>query len=279
MKPTLIVAVSGGVDSMVLLHKLVAADAARLVVAHVDHGIRERSHEDAAFVRTCAKMYNIPFEMIRLELGAGASEERARDGRWEFLRRVKAAYGADAIVTAHHADDVVETMIINLMRGTGWRGLASLHETDEIKRPLLQMRKRTIVEYAHEHGLEWREDETNADTRYLRNHIRHHIMPSVTDEQREKFFDIYTRQVALRSDIERGVAALFPAPRRYEFVMWPDTVAYEMLRWMVGSLPREEYSRALLFIRVARPHKQLQLSNGIEIMMRVNHFIVSRGED
>ncbi len=279
MKPLYIVAVSGGVDSIVLLDRLVQAGEARLIVAHVDHGIRSESADDATFVRTCTEMYKLSFEAIRLELGADASEERARAARWQFLRGVKNKYQADKIVTAHHADDVVETMIINMSRGTGWRGIATLRETDEIKRPLLSMRKRDIIAYANEHGLEWREDASNVDEKYRRNYVRRKIIPRSSDEQFEELTSLHTQQLELREEIEREATSLSPALHRYDFAMWPDDVAREMLRTHVGSLTRRECNQLLLFVRVGRPHKQLSLSNGYIIKMGVGEFIVSRGED
>lgn len=279
MKPLYVVAVSGGVDSMVLLDRLVRADEARLVVAHVDHGIRPESTRDATFVRTCTKMHKLPFETTRLELGRHASEERARIARWRYLRDIKAKYSADKIVTAHHADDVVETMFINMTRGTGWRGIATLRETEEIKRPLLALRKKEIIEYARAHEIDWREDATNQDSKYLRNRVRHAIIPRISDQQFDEFVRLHSEQLAIRDEIEREARAVSPALRRHEYVMWPDDVAREMLRATVGSLTRRECDQALLFIRTARPHKQLPLSNGQIVRMQVNQFIVSRGED
>lgn len=279
MKPLYVVAVSGGVDSIVLLDQLVQAGEAELIVAHVDHGIRHESWEDAEFVRQRAEAYELAYESIELNLDSKASEEQAREGRWKFLRELKEKHGADKIVTAHHADDVVETMIINMQRGTGWRGIASLRETDEIERPLLRQRKKEIIEYAQEHKLDWCEDMTNQDTRYLRNRIRRMIIPQISDQQFDAFMDLHMRQCAVREKIEREVSELSPALRRYDYSMWPDDVAREMLRALVGSLTRREFDQALLFIRTARPHKQLPLSNGCVIKMRVSQFIVSRGED
>ena len=131
-----VVAVSGGVDSVVLLD-MVAQEVApqRLIVAHFDHGIRPESADDAAFVKSLAKQYGLTFETKREELGANASEELAREHRYAFLRDVAKRYSA-TIMTAHHADDIIETIAINMTRGTGWRGLAVL-DSPGIERPLL----------------------------------------------------------------------------------------------------------------------------------------------
>ena len=116
-KRTILVAVSGGVDSVVLLDMLARSED-RLVVAHVDHGIREESSEDAQFVEGLAHQYQVPFVSTRLELGLEASEDTARRARYAFLEAEAAKRGA-VIVTAHHLDDVVGSVAINLIRGTG----------------------------------------------------------------------------------------------------------------------------------------------------------------
>src|SRR3989344_5293986 len=113
-----IVAVSGGVDSVVLLDMLIKQKEHNLVVAHFDHGIRVDSDADARFVWELAKKYELSFEVRREELGDAASENTARSHRYAFLRDIAKKYSA-TIVTAHHADDVVETIAINLTRGTG----------------------------------------------------------------------------------------------------------------------------------------------------------------
>ena len=196
-----IVAVSGGVDSMALLHKL-HADGGDVIVAHFDHGIRPGSQEDREFVEKLAASYGLPFVFERVELGEGASEALARDARYAFLKRVKNNYGADAIITAHHQDDVLETAILNLSRGTGRRGLTSLASTNDLKRPLLNITKLQLLAYAKEHKLAWREDSTNLDQKYLRNYIRHTVVPRFSSQERQQFLQYINnlREVNLELD-------------------------------------------------------------------------------
>jgi tRNA(Ile)-lysidine synthase len=118
-----VIAVSGGVDSVALLHALTKRPALDMIVAHFDHGIRPESAQDAAFVRTLAESYGLPFVTDRVELGPDASEASARQARYSFLRTLQRQYDATSIITAHHQDDLLETAIINLLRGTGRRGL------------------------------------------------------------------------------------------------------------------------------------------------------------
>lgn len=172
-----VVAVSGGVDSMALLHLLRKNPGLDLVVAHFDHGIRDNSSEDRKFVQTFAKANGLKFVYEEGNLGAGASEARARDARYKFLHKTVEDTGSAAIVTAHHQDDVLETAIINLLRGSGRKGLTSLGNRPGIERPLLSVPKRDLVAYAKDQGLRWREDSTNQDLDYLRNYVRHRLLP------------------------------------------------------------------------------------------------------
>ena len=274
MSAVYIVAVSGGVDSVVMLDRLVRADEARLIVAHVDHGIRAESGEDAEFVAELAAKYGLSYESVQLQLGAEASEAEAREKRWEYLRTLKTRYRADVIVTAHHADDVVETMIINLLRGTGWRGIASLVETDEIKRPLLHERKRDIINYARQRSLKWHEDATNQDPKYLRNYVRHSILASCSDEQFATFLSLHDKQADLRKEIEREVAEQNIALSRYQLTMLPDEVAREVVRYQLGSVTKQESDRILLFARTAKLHKDLRLSSNVTLRTSADSLIV-----
>lgn len=171
------VAVSGGVDSVVLLNALSKLSNIRIIIAHFDHGIRLDSREDREFVEQLAVSYGFPFECAEGNLGANASEALARKKRYEFLNKVKETHKADAIMTAHHKDDVLETACINILRGTGRKGLSSL-TNGVVVRPLLPYTKAQIIEYATKNGLEWREDSTNAEDRYLRNRIRKLLLAS-----------------------------------------------------------------------------------------------------
>ena len=136
-----VVAVSGGVDSMVLLDLLRRQKDLKLVVAHLDHGIRSDSDLDRQLVQQVASKHGLAFVYNTAQLGPGASEALARKARYNFLRRVQLATNATAIVTAHHQDDLIETAILNLLRGTGRKGLSSLGDDKHLRRPLLHVSK------------------------------------------------------------------------------------------------------------------------------------------
>jgi tRNA(Ile)-lysidine synthase len=173
-----IVAVSGGVDSITLLDLLAKRGSYDLVVAHFDHGMRPGSSVDADFVQQVADELGLPCVMQRAELD-NVSEATARTARYKFLQQVTQSHAAKAMITAHHLDDRLETSIFNLRRGSNRYGFTSLNSTPQIVRPLLQVTRDQIVNYALSHKLSWREDPTNLDQTKSRNYIRHTLIPTM----------------------------------------------------------------------------------------------------
>ena len=192
----IIVAVSGGIDSMALLHLLATPGLGlldRLVVAHFNHQLRGAdSDADAAFVGESAGQLGLPFEsdsgdtqQLAAETGEGI-EAAGRQLRHRFFARLANRLGA-VVALAHHADDQIETFFLRLLRGAGDRGLAGMQPSAlspvdsavTLVRPLLGIRRDEIVEFATREEIEFREDATNADTRFLRNRIRHELLPQL----------------------------------------------------------------------------------------------------
>ena len=269
---TYIVAVSGGVDSVVLLHMLSKLKDHTLIVAHFDHGIREDSPLDANFVGKLADTYGHAFETLREELGPGVSEEKARTRRYAFLRSVAKKHDG-RIVTAHHTDDVVETIAINFTRGTGWRGLAVLDS--DIVRPILHMTKAELIEYAKRHNLEWREDSTNASDAYLRNRIRMRAKNLDTDSKRQ-LLALRAQQIDSKQQIEKDIITLIgdgPLYSRYFFTHVPARVAVECLRQLTqGQLTRPQLERVLLAIKTAQPKSSYQAGSGLTFDFSTRNF-------
>jgi tRNA(Ile)-lysidine synthase len=191
-----VIAVSGGVDSMALLNMLQEKSHEnrdwKLVVAHLDHGIRSDSVDDRRLVQATARQYRLPFVYHESRLGPGASEAEAREARYSFLHNVRTASNAWAIITAHHQDDVLETAIINILRGSGRKGLTALDDHSGLARPLLRVSKKDIIDYACNQDLRWLEDSTNRDETYLRNYVRHRLVPRFSDTDRARFHQIIT---------------------------------------------------------------------------------------
>ncbi len=230
--PSLVVAVSGGVDSCVLLDLLVKNYDGEIIVAHFNHQIRGvESDQDAEFVRDLAKnKYQLKYEIINGGLGAAASEQAARQARYEFLRQLAAKYAAP-IVTAHHLDDVVESIAINLTRGTGWRGLAVM-QAEGVIRPLIGCLKTELLDYALANNLTWREDATNQDTKFLRNKIRQKITANLDDQRKQLVFDLWKQQVGLKGQIDQLVAEFLLEDKlnRYFMIMIDQLSAIEIIR-------------------------------------------------
>jgi tRNA(Ile)-lysidine synthase len=202
-----ILAISGGLDSMVLLH-LASLDPEknRFVVAHFDHGIRDDSAEDMKFVKSESEKIGMVFESKRVELGENASEEQARVARYQFLHELKDKYKATSIVTAHHQDDRIETAIINLLRGTGNRGLSALRSHPHLVRPFLHIPKIELVAYAKSQNISWREDTTNSDEKYLRNKIRKIIKTNSDAEWQNKMIKAIDHSEEISNKIDTELA-------------------------------------------------------------------------
>lgn len=178
----LVLAVSGGPDSMALLHG--AADAARwgLTVAHLDHALRPESADDATFVTDAAAALGLSAEVRRTDVGALARaegrsiEDAGREARYRFLEEVAPA-GA-LIATAHTADDAAETVLMNLMRGSGLAGVSGIPQRrGRIVRPLLGERRATLRAMLDDAGIAYRLDPSNEDPSFLRNRVRAEVLP------------------------------------------------------------------------------------------------------
>ena len=269
-----LIAVSGGVDSVVLLEML-AKKHENILVAHFDHGIREDSKEDAIFVRQLAVKYGVKFFTKREELGANASEEKARRARYKFLRELSEKQNA-TIVTAHHLDDVVETIIINMVRGTGWRGLAVLNAED-IYRPLINFKKQEIINYAKQNNLKWREDSTNSLNVYMRNIVRHKI--DLNNEQKNELQILHQEQIRLAEEIKSEVTSLLKSIKndnkisRYFINSIDQASAYEIIRELTkGELTPNQIDSVINAIKTQRNGTIFEASKNIKIHFTTRFF-------
>ncbi len=187
---TVIAAVSGGADSVALLHILKNLEELRLnlVIAHLDHMLRGHdSRGDANFVRDTASRYGLPFELRSMDIRRFALqrklsiEEAGREARYAWFNEVAAKYAARAVALGHHADDQAETVLMRLLRGAGATGLAGIYPGSGSRyvRPLLCCTRSEIEAYLRERNLPFRTDSSNTDTRFLRNRIRHELLPTL----------------------------------------------------------------------------------------------------
>lgn len=179
----LVIGVSGGPDSMVLLDLLrQVIFPMNLIVVHVNHGLRKAAGRDQKVVENYANKYGLPMVVKKVSLKGkpGTVEEKARDERYKALRQVAAKTRAAYIVVAHNADDQAETMLFNMVRGTSLRGLGGMKElTDGVLRPMLTVRKIDLLEYAKLHKVPYARDGSNNNVEYSRNFIRHKVVPQL----------------------------------------------------------------------------------------------------
>lgn len=179
VNPKLVLAFSGGLDSCVLLHLLVQVNKIlpfQLSAQHVHHGLSPNADLWAGTCENVCQQLNVPFAITKVQVsnqGLGL-EAAAREVRYEALSQTK----VDFILLAHHQDDQAETFLLQLARGAGVKGLAGMAAvSDKLLRPLLDVPRKTLLEYAKQHRLTWVEDESNADSKFDRNFIRHEILP------------------------------------------------------------------------------------------------------
>ncbi len=200
---TVLVAVSGGADSVCLLHlmcRLRAPWNLNLICAHVNHCLREEADDDAIFVERLCKKWEIPFVMQKIDVGKLAKEQKisvelaGREARYTFFKSID----ANLIVTAHTKNDAAETVLLHLVRGCGLSGLCGIprKRDDGIYRPILQFSRDQIEEYLSNHQIKWREDKSNQDVTYTRNKIRNEVMPRIL-EMNPAFLDTAERMTTI----------------------------------------------------------------------------------
>ena len=251
------------------------------IVAHFNHGIRADSDEDEKLVAGLAAKYKVDFVSGKGNLSKETSEAEARTARYRFLNGISS--GAQ-IVTAHHQDDLIETIAINLIRGTGWRGLAPM--SGDVLRSLLDQTKAEITSYAINHGLDWHEDSTNFSSKYLRNRVRD-MLVKMSSEARRQILRIYERQSNLRFEINQEIeseiknnveiidAKTTKVPRYY-LIMLPENVALEIINQLTcGGLTYPQLESVLLFTKTASPNKKMQFKQ-IAVRVEKREIILQR---
>ena len=183
---TYLAGISGGRDSVVLLHLLQTAAFENVLVCHLDHGLRKESSAEAIFVSRLALESKMRIKNEKLENVVSGSESSLRRARYAFFARVASETGAAGIFLGHHADDLAETFLWNLLRGSGTAGLSGMLPDRVVKteagsirllRPMLDFWRTEIDAYAADHALTHVEDRSNRSRKYTRNRLRHDILP------------------------------------------------------------------------------------------------------
>lgn len=314
---SLIVGVSGGVDSVALLHALIALCARhfprlRIVAATFDHGIprsgmQASAAHDVAHVQQLAEAWGVPFATgrgdvwQRVQRVGGNLEAEARRQRYAFLADVARQHDTNQLVTAHHATDQAETLLMQLVRGTaslvGMRTKSQLpgHPGMLLLRPLLRVPRAEIMQYARSHGLSWRDDPSNDEERFTRNFLRTRVLPLLRDlnpeleqafvraskiaEAEQDYFDemLYERLPALRFPSEQ--VAYFIVSKD-EFVSWPLVIqrrAIHRMATLLGASPRLEHVEAAVqFVHDQGVGRQYPLTGTAHLVMGYDDFTIRR---
>lgn len=210
----MLAAVSGGADSVALVHVLAGLRArsghpTSLAVGHVNHKLRGRdSEEDAAFVRRLAVQLKIPYyEAVLADRSLPPTEDRLRRLRYRALAELAARAGAGVIALAHTADDQAETVLFRMARGAGVRGLAGMGSRAQVQgarviRPLLDASRQEVLAYLHAHGLSHREDASNATLVATRNFLRHEVLPRIRERINPSIRETLVRQADLFRELD-----------------------------------------------------------------------------
>ena len=201
-----VLAISGGVDSMVLLDAATDVASERIIVGTFDHATGAAASDAARLVASRCAYLGLECRQ-GVSAVVGRTEAELRVARWRFLKHLSAEVGG-RVATAHTADDQIETVLMRTMRGAGARGLAGLAPEGPVLRPLLGVRRAEIVAYAQARGLAWVDDPTNASMRFFRNRVRHELLPairSVAPAIDDYLLGVGARAAAWRGDVERFI--------------------------------------------------------------------------
>jgi len=288
-----VLAISGGLDSMVLLtaaaSRLSARARKKVMVATFDHGTGKAAGRAAALV--VRQAFRSGFVCVTGRASTiGTREEEWRRGRWQFLQQVASKREAN-VVTAHNLDDQVETVFMRILRDAGPRGLAGLYAESEIVRPFLNISRATLASYAHQNNVSFVQDPSNCDRKHLRNRIRLDILPSIM-KQNPRFSDELLLLAREAADWRRSLEDLAgrvgaeaeedgalrinrSSLKGYDAdslrVLWPALAARASV-----VMDRRGTQRAAEFTIKGATGGAIQLSGGIEIVMRRDHMLLRR---
>ena len=193
----LVVGVSSGPDSMALLHYLKNNTTKKIIVAHINHNIRKESNEEEKYLETYCNENNIIFESMKIEkYKENNFENEARKIRYSFYEKILKKYNCHHLFLAHHGDDLIETVLMKIIRGSNIEGFAGIKKISKMKdyyiiRPFIEYTKKDLIEYDKKHNLHYFIDKTNEDTTYTRNRIRKNILPLLKEEDKnihKKFY-------------------------------------------------------------------------------------------
>lgn len=287
--------VSGGRDSIVLLHALLKSGYRHLTVCHLNHQLRGKaSNGDADFVRQLAVKNGLAFLSAEADVKKFAQENHlsietaARNLRYAFFAECARRAQCQELVLAHHADDQIETVLFNFLRGSGAAGLTGMKPQSRrgrltIYRPLLAVTSDDICAYATEHGLKWRDDASNRSTAHTRNRIRHEILPVLDRSVGRNYRQAILRAAEILSGEEEWMDSLVPSPGDRlscrELSVWPRALQRRFVRqWLIKKQivdpGFEEVERVLSLLDAANGPAKINLPGDRHARRRAGEIFV-----
>ena len=284
----MLAAVSGGPDSTALLVAL-AELGCKVTAAHFDHGLRDGSEKVADRVaELCAELgVGLISERRQSPMPRGSVQAGARALRYEFLERARIASGADVVALAHTADDLVEGVVLHLMRGCGLAGLRGMPASRaKFVRPMLAVRRREVIEFLRERGVSSYDDPANVDMNYARARVRHQILPALERDKPgigRRFYAAALRAAVMQEAIESAAQRALSAgsPMADEVARLPEPVAVEVMRLLYSNaggpqpgLSRAHLSSMLRLVRGGRGGRGVDLPGGRRFRIVGHHMQV-----
>ncbi|NEW66262.1 tRNA lysidine(34) synthetase TilS [Granulicatella sp. zg-84] len=264
----LLLAISGGVDSMVLLDLYIQLkNRPRALVAYVNHGIRQEAYKDIQLIQNVCRREGIPF-VTNEDIPTLLSEDEARTYRYGFLKKIVQEHQCTHLVTAHHLDDQVETIMMKLVRGSSLESLVGMQqvrfftENCQLVRPLLLYGKEMLMDYAKNHRIDYLEDSTNHSDAYTRNRFRHHILPLLKKENHQfsKHIEDFSKEL-----IDVLQIANEHIVHTYEHVVQKNCIQGETFR----TLPT--YLQKQIIVKWLRQHQLVTKSAIEDVLNLLNH--------
>jgi len=279
-----VLAVSGGMDSMVLFDLFIKHEY-NFVVVHFNHQKRSESIKDHELIQSICSSHKIPYYYIKLNINEGNFQEISRNKRYEHLEKIASKLHTNYIVTAHHLDDLAETILMRFVRGSNLLGYAAIQPKTVIDgftylRPLLDYSKDDIKAYQAKHHVRYLEDHTNLEDAYLRNRIRHHVMPLLKKENDVlSHFKNFSTQSYIASDFIRSHTKSFLS-KELSFQLDAFKHLHQAVQMDVISFILEKLNIDKTFVKISTIIEQLNSNKpNIDITLSKNFHMIKAYND
>lgn len=301
-KQTVVIGVSAGMDSMSLLNLLMnlpAKNKPQIVVAHVNHQLREVSDEEEQYVKTFCDNHGLTLKVAHWDIEnhpQNGVEEAARKFRYDFFLEVLKKYHGDILITAHHENDQSETVLMRLIRGTFINHLSGIKSVRDfhgyqLVRPLLHFKKHELKQYALDNEIKWYEDETNQDLAITRNRMRHQLIPLIEKENPQGVAHIadFADQVELMQKqneyLIKQIIKQIDDEKRYDlnqFLSYPEYIQQGIIDLILNENVPNQFNLSLikqimqLLNNRTKPQGHVQLAHNFVIKKQYNYFFVEK---